>query len=406
MKILGVWMWSRSIRLRGAEEVMSRCAEAGVTDIYFLAKGLLGTAAYKSSLVPADGERDLLAEALEAAHKRNIRLHAWFTTACDRQYVSTHPESGRYHIRKGPDDQMVSLTDEGYQTYMEDVVREISRNYPIDGIHLDYIRYNHITSGWSEADLKLYEEEGADPARLHEMMDRMYYREEGRDENLLFDAYRAGDKEASAFARARRKQVVKFARRLRDAAKAENDNLIITAALMPEGAYNDPTFADLHYGQNYKDAVGLYDYVLPMAYTKSYDKDGTWLQKLAENCGKAGLKTVMGLQAFPAATGDSLVEEIDALQNTGVGGICLFREGSCAMAYKNGCSVTVYNATEDSITAVTACGKQESEKIQTELQPGEAADLTLPFDVVSIRAFAGEAGTREVSVFTAERQTI
>ncbi|MBR5445555.1 MAG: family 10 glycosylhydrolase [Clostridia bacterium] len=400
MSVVGVWMWSRSIRLRGAEDVMSHCAAAGVTDVYFLVKGLLGLGAYRSQLVPADEERDLLAEALEAAGKWNIRLHAWFTTCCDEQYVSAHPESGRWHIRKGPDNQMVSLSDAGYQTYMEDVVREICRNYPLDGIHLDYIRYNHITSGWSEADLRAYRQEGADTDRLQEMLEKMYYREEGRDGQLLFDACRAGDPDAAAFARARRKQVIGFASRLRDAVKAENSHLILTAALMPEGAYDDTVFADLHYGQNYADAVGLYDYVLPMAYTKSYDKDGAWLRMLAENCAGAGLRSVMGLQAFPEATGVSLRDDIAALAASPADGICLFREGSCCMAYGSGRELTVYNATEGEITGIRASLNGESVVLDTLLTAGAEKRFLLPFAADTVQVFRKET---ELSVFTVQK---
>ncbi|MBR4961076.1 MAG: family 10 glycosylhydrolase [Clostridia bacterium] len=400
MAVLGVWMWSRSIRLRGAEDVMSHCAAAGVTDVYFLVKGLLGKGAYRSRLVPMDGERDLLAEALEAAGKRNIRVHAWFTTCCDEQYVAAHPESGRWHILKGPDNQMVSLADEGYQAYMENAVREICRSYPLDGIHLDYIRCNHITSGWSEADLHAYREEGADPDRLREMLDRMYYREEGREEQALFDACRVGEPNAVAFARARRKQVVGFASRLREVVKSENSRLILTAALMPEGAYEDTVFADLHYGQNYTDAVGLYDYILPMAYTKSYDKDGTWLRMLAENCDRRGLKTVMGLQAFPEATGVSLREDISALTGTSAHGICLFREGSCCMGYVTGRELTVYNATEGEITGICAYRGEETAEIQVVLEPGAEKRLLLPFAADTLRVFRGET---ELSVFTVQK---
>jgi len=363
---------------------------------------LLGTAAYQSSLVPKDGDRDLLAEALDAAHKRNIRLHAWYTTACDEQYIAAHPESGRYHCRKGPDNRMVSLTDEGYPVYMEKVVQEICRNYPIDGLHLDYIRYNHITSGWSDTDLQCYAAAGADPDRLRDMLDRMYYHEEGKNENLLFDAYRDGNADAVAFANARRKQVVQFARRLRNAAKAERNDLIITAALMPEGAYDDPTFADLHYGQNYTDAAGLYDYVLPMAYTKSYEKDGVWLRKLAENSVGMDLKTVMGLQAFAESTGITLRDDIAALQNVPTDGICLFREGSCAMAYRNGRGLTVYNATECTITGIAASCGSENEKWQTELAPGSEKQFCLPFTADTVRAFSGE---QEICIYMTDVDT-
>ena len=195
---------------------------------------------------------------------------------------------------------------------------------------------------------------------------------------------------------------MQFARRLRDAAKAERNDLIITAALMPEGAYDDPAFADLHYGQNYTDAAGLYDYVLPMAYTKSYEKDGVWLRKLAENSVGMGLKTVMGLQAFAESTGITLRDDIAALQNVPTDGICLFREGSCAMAYRNGRGLTVYNATECTITGVAASCGSENEKWQTELAPGSEKQFCLPFTADTVRAFSGE---QEICIYMTDVDT-
>lgn len=400
MTVLGVWMWSSSIRKRGAEAVMDSCAAAGVTDVFFLVKGLLGTAAYTSCVVPTERGRDLLREALEAAHARNIRLHAWYTTACDRQYVTAHPESGRFHCRRGADDQMVSLTDEGYQVYMEQAVREICQRYPLDGIHLDYIRYNHITSGWSETDRKRYEAEGVDTGRVLALLDRMYYQTEEKNENLLFEAYCAGDRDVLGLAMVRRKMVVRFAARLREVIKSENSHLSVTAALMPEGAYDDPSFADLHYGQNYADAVGLYDYVLPMAYTKSYGKDSLWLRKLAENSSAVGLKTVMGLQAFPEAAGLSLHDDTAVLRNTGADGICLFREGSYVTAYCTGREVVLYNGTDERITGLTAVCGEETVSLQTDLETGEKNRVVLPWEADVLRAFSG---TRESCVFTVKR---
>ena len=42
MPMLGVWMWPESVEKRGARETVSRCVKIGVTDIFFLAKGLSG----------------------------------------------------------------------------------------------------------------------------------------------------------------------------------------------------------------------------------------------------------------------------------------------------------------------------------------------------------------------------
>ncbi len=82
--MFGVWMWPESVRLRGAEIVFEDCRRAGITDVFYLTKGLAGTTAFLTPLAPPMTEgRDLLREALAAAHARGLRLHAWFTSASD-----------------------------------------------------------------------------------------------------------------------------------------------------------------------------------------------------------------------------------------------------------------------------------------------------------------------------------
>lgn len=60
-------------------------------------------------------------------------------------------------------------------------------------------------------------------------MQRMFCNEH-KEENLLFDAYRDGDQNVLALAQARRKDVVRFAKRLIDAAQSERRGLITSAA--------------------------------------------------------------------------------------------------------------------------------------------------------------------------------
>ena len=144
MSVFGVWMWPDSLLSQPAERVMDRCARLGVTDIFFLFKGLAGTVPFPGGLAPASCERDLPLELISGAHRRGIRVHAWLTSANDEHYKALHPESGRYHLTRGRDKGYISLTDEGYLAYMRGVVQELCRRYEIDGLHLDYIRYNHL----------------------------------------------------------------------------------------------------------------------------------------------------------------------------------------------------------------------------------------------------------------------
>ena len=380
--MLGVWMWPQSVRVHGAEKTVSWCARCGVTDIYFLTKGLSGEVSYQSELAPHP-DRDLLQELLDAAHARGMRVHAWFTSASDGHYKNLYPESGRYHFVNGRDAGLISLTDEGYLAYMEAIIREVSR-YNIDGLHLDYIRYNHLIYGWSEDDLARYAAEGADIAYLQDAMHRMFVAEE-KEPELLFDAYRAGNASAHALARTRRKDVMNFATRLVHAARDAKPELILSAALMPEGAYDDLAFADVHYGQNYEDAAKLYDYALPMAYSKAYDKDGMWVRQVAEGTMQRGLKTLVGLHAYEGGTAATLQADIAWSADLPIEGFCLFREGAFVMAFAGAEGLTVHNPMDVDITRLVIDGASHDVLIK----PGEELHHACS-GVKTVCAFQGE----------------
>ena len=385
--MLGMWMWPKSVRECGADAVVTRCKRAGVTDIYFLTKGLSGTASCRSDIVPMDCERDLLGELLEAAHAVGIRVHAWFTSASDVVYKDKHPESGRYHYIKGRDQGLISLADEGYIAYMADFTRELCSAYPIDGLHLDYIRYNHLIYGWSEEDKARYAAEGADIAHLTAMMDRAFCNEEGPD--IFFEAYRQGDESVHALARARRKDVVHFATTLTRIAREASPGIILSAALMPEGAYEDIAFADVHYGQNYEDAAKLYDYALPMAYSQAYGKDSAWVRDVALGTMARGMQTIVGVHAYEGGTGETLAADIAGLADVPVAGVCLFREGATALAFLTEGGVDLYNPLDAAITRVEAACGEASAAIDCNILPGEEKPIALPFVPDGLRVFTG-----------------
>jgi len=392
MSILGVWMWPQNVSLYGAEHVVSHCARAGVTDIYFLTKGLAGTAAYRSAWAPPCEDTDLLRSLLDAAHRRGIRVHAWFTSASDAHYKRHHPESGRCHFSRGKNNDLIAITDEGYLAYMENIIRELCAGYDIDGLHLDYIRYNHLLYGWDESEMARYAKEGADIAHLRSLIERTCLNDP-KEETCIFDAYRAGDESAQAFARVRRQDVYRFAQRLTSLARAQKSNLILSAALMPEGAYADTAFADIHYGQSYEDAAKLYDYALPMAYSKAYEKDGAWVRQVAKGTMQNGVKTIMGLHAYEGGTGASLAADIAALDASGVEGVCLFREGAFVFAYESGAQLCVYNALTQPVVRLEVLCDGQTLSLDDPLLPGKERQIALPAAVQAVRAYTAQGET-------------
>ena len=335
---VGEWMWGSTIAdagSDGAEKILFRCAEMGITDVYLLIKGTGGKLGYlqtKHTDLLIRTERDVLAEAIRAAHTFGIRLHAWICNLEDTAYRNAHPEAGMRHYVRGQDNDRIHLYDPGYRAHMADIAAELAA-YDIDGLHFDYIRCNHLTNGWSERDFAALRDMGADPGRMRELIETTFgYNGRTADEQYIFDAYRNGDRDARLIAEYRRKMGREYAASVIAAARAVRPELIISAAVMPEGAY-DEAFAALHYGQDYRDAAALYDYICPMAYSTGYGKDENWVRTVAENAIRMGNRVVMGLQAFGGVPAARLMHETETLRSLaqekqwsgGMRGIVFFR---------------------------------------------------------------------------------
>ena len=350
-EIVGEWIHGSDVASLGADTIIERCAKNGITDIYLLVKGTGGTLGFNKTKYVENitRERDVLQEMVDAGHAVGIRIHAWLVCVEDSAYKAANPESGIWHYVRAQDNDRINPYDEAYNAYMADIATEIATGYDVDGIHLDYIRYNHLANGWSDADFAALEAMGANIDNVKYLINKTFYAQylpegESVDGQYIFNAYRNGDPDALLIAQYRRQNVVGLAETIINAAKAVNPDLIMSAALMPEGAVttgtDDKAFADLHYGQNYEDAVALYDYVCPMAYTGSYaDGSPEWFAGIAEEAVKMGNKVVMGTQAYYPAMSTNLTLEVEAvrklLPNENILGIVYFRHTQFSYAKFN-----------------------------------------------------------------------
>lgn len=317
--ILGKWIWGSTVAdlgSNGAEILMSRCASEGITDVYLLVKGTGGKLGYlrtqyKDILTRSD--RDVLQETIDAAHKRNIRVHAWICGVRDETYKAKHDDAGMWQYIRGRDNITINPYDEGYLEYVGNVARELAA-YEIDGLHFDYIRYNHNANGWSEKDLENLAAMGANIDRVKELVETTWgYNGRAENSNYIFSAYRNGDPDAVIIAQYRRNNVKSFAKYVIEQARAVNPNLIFSAATMPDGAY-DSYVADLHYGQNYSDMAEIFDYICPMAYSGSYGKGETWVAEVAKGAIDKGNRVVVGIQVFENVTSSHIMAEMENIR--------------------------------------------------------------------------------------------
>jgi uncharacterized lipoprotein YddW (UPF0748 family) len=243
-----------------------------------------GTAYYQSSYEPWGYYAnyrypgyDPLAYAVEEAHKRGMELHAWFNVfQCSSTYPGTpaaeHPEWICRDRNGNPMTSNISLSPglEDVRAYLISVAMEVVRNYDIDGLHLDYVRWNEYTnSPLSQALAKAAEArpslDGAIPPELLRDL------EENAEGRYLYDIdhpYSAGV--PAGFASWEdwwRWSVTEFVRVLHDSIQAVKPWVRLSVAAL--GRYNWGEWQG--YGTVYQDAAlwfneGYIEQLTPMHY--------------------------------------------------------------------------------------------------------------------------------------------
>ena len=88
---------------------------------------------------------DALQFAIEECHKRGMELHAWVVTIPVGKWNALGCKTLRQKmpglVKKIGADGFMNPEDSRTATYLANICREITHQYDVDGIHLDYIRY-------------------------------------------------------------------------------------------------------------------------------------------------------------------------------------------------------------------------------------------------------------------------
>jgi len=132
-----------------------------------------GTAYYDSPFEPwgyysgyANPGYDPLEYAIEQAHERGLELHAWFNTfQCSSTYPGSpsaeHPEWICRDQNGNPMTSYRALSPglPAVREYTINVAMDIVNRYDIDGLHLDYVRWNEHSNGLNNQYLPSHEDE-------------------------------------------------------------------------------------------------------------------------------------------------------------------------------------------------------------------------------------------------------
>ncbi len=338
-EIRGVWVWYDTLAEAGVEQGIKEIKDLGFTDIFLLVKGISGNVCWPSNI--AYGKYDdttILERAVKAAHAEGLRIHAWFVVSKDKAFLAAHPDSRMWGIPReiGGDFRRAGSTVEfadrpDYREYIIGLMKEVL-GYGVDGIHLDYIRYPTGAWGWSPAHIGRAWMEGLNVDFLLRTAIETWGSQ--GDNKKFIDMYSEGRyPDINRWVQMRMDDVYAFLSEIHDAVKAVNPEVILSAALMPEGGDTDAyqnAFAMVHYGQRYADFGDLCDMVIPMTYHLEWGKEAGWIVQVYQGTRQVvpeNKPVLMGVQGFDIS-GPELQKAVYAARQAGSNGFVVFRYGS------------------------------------------------------------------------------
>jgi uncharacterized lipoprotein YddW (UPF0748 family) len=292
-------------------ELVKRAAEANFNTLFVQVCGR-GTAFYDSKILPKDTRvsHDALALVLAAAEKYKLSVHAWINTL----YVWSDPEppvSPEHVVNKYPE-WIMTLRGDGRNKYLDPAIPEareyirsiyleVARNYAVDGVHLDYVRYPGAGAGFTEYSRQTFERlYGVDPLALHQNKKialRLFGADEYQQQIERWDNWR-------------RESVNSLVRGIFYELTAAAPNVILTAAVLP-----DPDRAAKNNFQDWAAWMrgGYIDAVAPMI----YDRDARVVQKqtvrAAELADEHGIPVFIGLGAWRRSS-DAIASDVEFLR--------------------------------------------------------------------------------------------
>ena len=331
------------------EEALSIAEKGGFNTLFVQARGR-GFAFYQSQNIPRsplieavdslNGAFDPLAFAVKKAHERGFKVHVWlnvlFTWSSPEAPVDSHHVFltnprwfmvGRDGTRPG-ESSYEKVSDVGWflspgipevRHYLTGIVREIVKNYEVDGIHLDYIRYpderfdfHPVVRGEFN---RLY---GSDPVRL--------FSDHTSDSQSSVTPTESTYQNIEKWYEFRTLHVTQLVKMISQAIRSEKRPVMLSCAVKPqvEEAY-------VIYGQDWVHWLneGLVDFVCPMSYTTDNEILLRNTRYALEKVKRASL--VVGLGAH-LVDPDGLSRQITEVLKFHVGGFAVF---SCEILREN-----------------------------------------------------------------------
>jgi len=357
-----VWVLRSSLGSPASVRAMvATVADAGFDTVLLQVRGR-GEAYYRSDIDPMASVPegfDPLALAIDLAHEAGLSVHAWVNVNLVASPV-TLPTATKHVVRRHPEWLMVpdalapelskrdprseaylsalarwtrreSASVEGLylspvtteaRAYSVSVIRELVEAYPIDGLHLDYIRYPGSAFDYSPSALAEFRS-----SRLPLT---------GEEDRARLDAASKRDPRAwtrylpESWEGFRRDRLTELVEEIVTAAAAARPGLTMSAAVVPDAA-----LAREQKAQDWATWArdGLLDVVCPMVYTTDADVFARQVASVRDTVGDIPVWAGVGAYRLTAA---QTVSHVRLARQSGATGVALFSYDSLVSARDRG----------------------------------------------------------------------
>ena len=348
-------LWVIRTALGSAEQVramVEQAAAGGFNTLLVQVRGR-GDALYASAhepraeSLPDDPAYDPLQVTIEAAHARGLAVHAWVNThlvwgpaappRSPEHLVNAHPDwlavprsLGRELYDQDPqaagyverllghaaesrhlEGLFTSPSHPAVQERVRQVWVDLARNYDLDGIHFDYVRFPSPEFDYSRGALERFAAwvkprlAGARFVSLAAAAQQ--------------DPYALAEALPEYWNVFRRDSVTALVRRVYQAVKALRPELVVSAAVLP-----DRRRAREERFQAWTAwlADGILDVAVPMAYTEDPDQFRDWIARARAAAG-SGARLWAGIGAYKNPVAGTLLQ-VDHARREGAGGVVVF----------------------------------------------------------------------------------
>ena len=261
--IKGIWVNAEDV---GSISV-SDFKKANITDIFV-----------KTNLISIPTYQTVLGDVINKFQNSGIRIHAWITCFKDANGNWINPANATQ------------------RTFLLNSIQNILKNYAVNGIQLDYVRYSGVGNN-------------------------------------------------AAYNNANATQTINsFVSDVRNIITAIKPKTALSAAVMPEGANNA-----YYYGQDYEQLAKYLDFIVPMIYKGNYGQDTAWIGTSTKYIVDhfAGKPVIAGLQTYVSdydttkLSANELNQDIKSATDNGASGYALFRYGTISQDFLSPPSFTM-----------------------------------------------------------------